>query len=267
MNNANANNSNSVDTTTSINVSRVSVKAPPFWKGDPNIWFAQIEAQFALSGITNDTTKYYHVISAVDTEILTQVTDIIQGPPEANKYDTLKARLINIFTDSEEKKLRKLLSEVELGDRKPSTLLNEMQRLGGSALSSELLKSLWLQHLPVATQSCLTVTNGTVEELSKLADKIMEIGQPRSVATVSSDPTAELLKQLIKDVAELKIERQSRREYDQKRSSRSRSRSTFKPWVPASDGLCFYHTNFKHKAKKCVEPCKQYAAFIAKSEN
>ncbi|XP_008189245.1 uncharacterized protein LOC103311416 [Acyrthosiphon pisum] len=153
MNDANANNSGSVDTTSSINVSRVSVKAPPFWKGDPNIWFAQIEAQFALSGITNDTTKYYHVISAVDTEILTQVTDIIQRPPEANKYDTLKARLINIFTDSEEKKLRKLLSEVELGDRKPSTLLNEMQRLGGSALSAELLKSLWLQHLPVATQS------------------------------------------------------------------------------------------------------------------
>jgi len=232
------------------------------------IWFAQIEAQFALGGITNDTTKYYHVISAVDTEILTQVTDIIQRPPETNKYDTLKVRLISFFTDSEEKKLRKLLSEVELGDRKPSALLNEMQRLGGYALSAELFKSLWLQHLPAATQSCLAVTNGTVEELSKLADKIIEIGQPRSVAAVSSDSTAELLKQLIKDVEELKIERLSRREYgQQKRSSRSRSRSNFKTWVPASDGLCFYHTNFKHKAKKCVEQCKQYAAFIAKLEN
>ncbi|KAL4104774.1 hypothetical protein QTP88_020050 [Uroleucon formosanum] len=42
-------------------------------------------------------------------------------------------RLISIFTDSEEKKLRKLLSEVELIDRKPSALLNEMQRLGDRA--------------------------------------------------------------------------------------------------------------------------------------
>ncbi|KAF0762798.1 Uncharacterized protein FWK35_00007739 [Aphis craccivora] len=149
MDNANANNQGMADMTITANVSHISVKAPSFWKGDLNIWFAQ----FALGGITNDTTKYYHVISAVDTEILTQVTDIIQRPPESNKYDTLKVRLINIFTGSEEKKLRKLLSEVELGDRKPSALLNEMQRLGGNALSSELLKSLWLQHLPVASLS------------------------------------------------------------------------------------------------------------------
>lgn len=92
-----------------------------------------------MGGITNDTIKYYYVISAVSTKILTQVTDIIQRLPELNKYDKLNERLINIFTDSEEKKLRKLLSEVELGDRKPSALLNEMQRLGGSTLSSELL--------------------------------------------------------------------------------------------------------------------------------
>lgn len=173
---------------------------------DIGIWFAQIEAQFALAGITNDTTKYYHVISAVDTDILTQVSDIIQTPPDVNKYAAVKSRLVSIFTDSEEKKLRKLLSEVELGDRKPSCLLNEMQRLGGLALSPELLKSLWLQHLPVAMQHCLAVASGSTDELAKLADKIGEIGQPRMVATVSAaeETTAEVLKQLVKEVAELK---------------------------------------------------------------
>lgn len=143
-----------------------------------------------------------------------------------------------------------------------------MQRLGGVALSAELLKSLWLQHLPIAMQCCLAVTSGTVEELSMLADKIGEIGEPRVVAAVTNDPTTELLKQLIKDVAELKLERKSRKDQDQQRtSSRSRSRSSFKIWGPAKDGLCFYHTNFKHKAKKCVEPCKHYNTFITKSEN
>jgi len=192
-------------------VNRVTIKPPPFWKGDPAIWFAQIEAQFALSGITNDTTKYFHVISAVDTGILSQVADIIQIPPVTEKYkNTLKTRLIDIYTDSKEKKLRKLLSDVELGDRKPSVFLNEMQRLGGNALSNELLKSLWLQHLPITTQSCLAVTKGSLDELARLADPVAEIGQPRSVAAVSSDKTAELLQILIKEVAELKLERQSR---------------------------------------------------------
>jgi hypothetical protein len=238
-------------------VNRVAVKTPPFWKGDPTIWFAQIEAQFALSGITNDTTKYYQVISAVDTEILTQVSDLIQTPPAGDKYGTLKSRLIDIFTDSKEKNLRKLLSEIELGDRKPSVLLNEMQRLGGLALSPELLKSLWLQHLPITTQSCLAVASGSIEELAKLADKVAEIGQPRAVAAVTSDATAELLQTLIKEVSELKLERQSRTVSQQPRSAYySRSRSKFQSWVPAKDGLCFYHTNFKHKAKKCVAPCK-----------
>jgi hypothetical protein len=147
-------------------------------------------------------------------------------------------------------------------------LLNVMQRLGGVALSSELLKSLWLQHFPIAMQSCLAVTCGTVKELSKLADKIGEIRKLRAVAAVTSDPTIELLKKLIKDVAELKTERKSIKDQDQQRtSSRSRSRSGFKIWGLAKNGLCFYHTNFKHKAKKCLEPCKPYNTFITKSEN
>lgn len=80
-----------------------------------------------------------------------------------------------------------------------------MQRLGGNALSNELLRSLWLQHLPVTTQSCLAVTKGSFDELARLADQVAEIRQPRSVAAVSSDKTAELLQTLIKEVAELKL--------------------------------------------------------------
>jgi len=60
-----ANQPNPADSTANSNVSRVAIKTPPFWKGDPNIWFAQIETQFVLGGISNDTTTFYHVITAV----------------------------------------------------------------------------------------------------------------------------------------------------------------------------------------------------------
>jgi hypothetical protein len=86
------------DTTT---VNRVTIKPPPFWKSDLTISFAQI----ALSGITNDSMKYFHIISSVDTGILTQVTNIIQTPLTTEKYVTLKKRLIDIYTDSKKKKL------------------------------------------------------------------------------------------------------------------------------------------------------------------
>ncbi|GBN45796.1 hypothetical protein AVEN_162358-1, partial [Araneus ventricosus] len=78
-----------------------------------------------------DSTKYHTVVASVETEILSQVSDIITSPPNNDMYKTLKDRLINIFSDSEERRLKKLLQDVELGDKRPSTLLREMQDLAG----------------------------------------------------------------------------------------------------------------------------------------
>lgn len=244
-------------------VNRVAVRVPPFWKGDPMIWFAQVEAQFDLAGICNDTTKYNHIICAVDTEILSQVADIVQNPPDNEKYNKLKNRLVELYTDSQESRLRKLLGDMQLGDKKPSMLLNEMQRLGGTSCSSQLLKTLWLQQLPIATQSCLTMSSGTIEELAKLADKISEIDQQRVAINAVSDSTSEILKTLIKEVNELKIvstrnNNRSRSENSNRARQRSRSssRAMHSRWKMGENNYCFYHDNFGKKARKCTEPCK-----------
>lgn len=260
--NENNDNSNTHNTLNYPAVNRVAVKISPFWKTDPSIWFAQVEAQFDLGGITNETTKYNHIVSAVDTEILSQVSDIIQKPPETDRYQALKNRLIELFTDSQESKLRRLLGDMRLGDKKPSILLNEMQRLGGLACSAQLLKTLWLQQLPVTTQSCLTMSSGTIEELARLADKIAEIDQQRMVVNTVSDSTAEILKTLIKEVNELKIastrmDNRSRSSSSNRTSrSRSTSRKRYNKWSMSENGYCFYHDNFGKKARKCVDPCK-----------
>jgi hypothetical protein len=44
----------------------VGVRVPPFWPEKPAVWFAQLEGQFALSGITQDEIKLYYVISHLD---------------------------------------------------------------------------------------------------------------------------------------------------------------------------------------------------------
>lgn len=90
-----------------------------------------------------------------------------------------------------------------------------------------------------------------------------EIDQHRSaIAVVNTDSTLELLQTLIKEVAELKLERQSR---NNNQSGRFRPRS--RSWQQPKDGLCFYHTNFKQKAKKYVETCKFFGEFKNKSVN
>lgn len=105
----------------------VAVKLPEFWKSDPTMWFAQAEAQFALAGVVQDETKYYHIISKVDKSVITQVADIVQNPPRENKYKTVKERLISRFEVSAQGKLEQLLNDCDLGDMRPSHLLARMQ--------------------------------------------------------------------------------------------------------------------------------------------
>lgn len=47
----------------------VSVKMPPFWTDKPAVWFAQVKAQFAIAGITSDTTMFNYVISQLDQRL------------------------------------------------------------------------------------------------------------------------------------------------------------------------------------------------------
>lgn len=58
------------------NVSKVGVKAPPFWLEEPELWFAQLEGQFAVSGIIRDETRYAHALTYIDTKVAKEVKDI-----------------------------------------------------------------------------------------------------------------------------------------------------------------------------------------------
>jgi hypothetical protein len=49
------------------------------------VWFAKLEGQFALSGITQDATKFYYVISHHENKYAAEVEDVITNHPSTHR--------------------------------------------------------------------------------------------------------------------------------------------------------------------------------------
>ena len=76
------------------NVYAATVKLPVFWQHNLRLWFQHIEAQFQLRGITQDVTKYFHVVAVLDASTTARVMMLLEAPPAAGKYDALKTFLL-----------------------------------------------------------------------------------------------------------------------------------------------------------------------------
>lgn len=109
-----------------------------------------MEAQFANSGIINNLTKFNNltIVGVIESDILSSVSNIVLRPPANNPYDILKERLIKQFSESNSKKINTLLQDLQLGDMKPSNLLQKMCELSCDKVGDALLQELWIQRLP-----------------------------------------------------------------------------------------------------------------------
>jgi len=243
-------------------VAAVQLKLPPFWPADPQVWFAQVEAQFTTRGITTQKTKFDYVVASLAPEFATEVRDLILQPPEATPYDKLKEQLIKRTAASEQRRLQQLFNAEELGDRKPTQLLRRMQQLLGEKATNTdaaFMRELFLQRLPSNVRMVLASTpdTGNIEDLAQLADKVVEVAVP-SVASVN---TSTELQQLRQEVADLKGMLQSLKLT--RRPPRSRSPSPALP-TQQSQELCWYHAKFGDQAQKCKPPCSKSGNFKAK---
>lgn len=112
--------SNSNPQSHNTEISAVSLKLPQFWTSCPEAWFIHAEMQFVTKGITQSRTKYEHIVTALPQEVIVTVLDVIKSPISENPYNHLKNILIERHSLSENKKLDKILSDSEIGDRRPS---------------------------------------------------------------------------------------------------------------------------------------------------
>ncbi|XP_076394238.1 uncharacterized protein LOC143265512 [Megachile rotundata] len=264
----------------------LNLRMSTFWTEAPKLWFRQLEGEFQLHRIRSEDIKYSAVLRHLDQQTMKMVADVIEPPPEKDKYNTLKNALINRFTDSEERQLRKLLTGIELGAKKPSELLREMRMLAGSGVAERLLQTLWLQRLPQRVQELLSVVESGTElgKLVDLADKAVEKSEPMYASAIehpsqnSFQTAIDAILSLVKQTAELSLQTQrsthamieamaknqgvQQTHFRRKFRSRSRSRSQER-----SHNLCYYHERFRAKSWKCQPPCTWKGELCRQPEN
>lgn len=248
----------------------LTMRIPKFWRDRVKLWFISFEA------VTADLKKGQKelaqmVIAQLEKQDVEQVADLLYQPPDANLYDALKERLISVYEESEERQLQQLLSEMELGDQKPTQLLRRMKGLAHKKINDETLRMMWMNLLPAHVRSVLVVSdkiskNTALDDLALLADKMME--QSQQVSSLSHIPErkpqeshalVEEIRKLSLEVAELKRYQErsrSRFRHNTPHHSRSNSRTSRQRTQSASKSpYCYYHRRFKDEARCCKPPC------------
>ncbi|KAK3729078.1 hypothetical protein RRG08_005451 [Elysia crispata] len=195
----------------------------------PKIDQFKAEAQFALKSISQDETKYYHVVSSLDTTTATRALSIITNPPTTNKYPVIKSFLTSAFGLSEEERASALLGLRGLGDSKPSELMDKMLSLLGEHKPCFLFRHVFMQQLPDHVRIPLaSSTTSDYRELAQEADRLCIAGN------------------LSLNTASLRCEKIDA--------------------LPEVDSVCWYHRRFGAAAQKCSPTCKEHAKFKKKHQ-
>ncbi|KAK2578439.1 hypothetical protein KPH14_012567 [Odynerus spinipes] len=236
-------------------IAKVAMKAVPFWTAKPKLWFLHMEALFEQSGVTSDTTKFNHVIGALDVTQLEVVEDLLINPPTENKYNRIKEELIKRLSASHEQQIRRLLEQEELGSRSSSQFLRHIRGLAGTSVQDEFLRTLWMSRLPASMRAILaTQSSLTLDQLADSANKIHEtIGASiQTVAQPASLPVDDLkvaLNAIVTRLKRLEARPRSRSTSRRRKPSRSRERS-----VLGDSNDCWYHQRFGDNARRCRSP-------------
>lgn len=242
-------------------VNAIIVPFAPFREGNPKAWFAQLESTFALRKISSQFTRYHYVVAALPSVVLEEVEDILGSPDSDKPYDHLKEAVIKRVGLSDRQRIAQLLSETELGDRKPSQLLRTMQRLAGNTqLEEAFLKEMWLQRLPRDMQNILSANPlATLAQSADTADRIWETyGKQVFQVTTQSQDALSVLSERVTDLTQqfhvfsMSLPRSRSRS---RSLPRSRPRESHVPMANVDPNHCWYHQRFGVRARTCRSPC------------
>ncbi|CAE1263959.1 unnamed protein product [Acanthosepion pharaonis] len=246
----------------------------PVFNSNVQTWFLQLDAIFQARHITSQQSKFAAVVEKLPAEVAAEVADILTSLPIEKPYETLKQAMLHRSGFSEERKRRDLLTNVTIGDAKPSQLLRRMQQLlGENDISTTVFRQMWLDKLPADIVRILAALadDMDIQKLATIADKVADTTPIRHISATETvdglvpDVNRQIQK-LSSELQEISIQLRdlqkahtSRRDNStkhNKHNSRSTSRHKYQQRRDRyQHANCWYHENFGARAKKCRQPC------------
>jgi hypothetical protein len=224
-----------------------SVHLPDFWLNETDMWFQKAEASFRRARVTDSHVKYDYVLMKLPEQVLTSVKDVIRAVTDATEdpYMEIKKRLVSSYTQSKWQLANKLLDYPDIGDMRPSMLMDNMlSLLPPGDQPGTLFQAMFLRRLPAVIRDQLgAIEFNTPRAMAEHADLLWDArgGSAGQVAAVSSQNDRGRRRSPFRSPG---------------RGGRSPNRGgRQRQQTPGPDGLCFYHHRFGDRAFKCTPPC------------
>ena len=258
-----------------------------FYASDVELWFNQIETQFALHQIEDDDERYSLTCAALSGEIASDVRDVLLQPFRSNKYDSLKAILIERRGLTTPERVNKVIFGEKIENDIPSRFLRRLQKTAGfgtkAVVGKAVIRQAFIRHMPVSIRAHLATQpdSATLESLAVLADRALaaeedvEESKP-GVAEIKVEETTKLVG-LLEDLSK-RIKRLETVTTSERKRNKGRGRANnyahapaFAPNVQASGFVSnqpSQYRNAKDNAPPFVPPPNAQATeFVYESNN
>ena len=150
-----------------------------FYASDVELWFNQIETQFALHQINDDDERYSLTCAALLGEVASDVRDVLLQPFRSNKYESLKAILIERRGLTTPERFNKVISGERIGTDIPSRFLRRLQKTAGfgtkAVVGKAVIRQTFIRQMPASIKAHLVIQldSAILESLAVLAGRAL----------------------------------------------------------------------------------------------
>ena len=239
-------------------------KIATFYATDVELWFNQIETQFALHQINDDDERYSLTCAALSGEVASDVRNVLLQPFRSHKYEGLKAILIERRGLTTPERVNKVISGERMGTDIPSRFLRRLQKTAGfgtkAVVGKAVIRQAFIRQMPASIRAHLATQpdSATLESLAVLADRALaaeedvEESKP-GVAEIKVEETTKLvglLEDLSRRIKKLETVTTSERKRNKGRGHVNNNYTpapTFAPNVQASGFVHNQPSNYRNK--------------------